>query len=83
MGEEEWDGKVDALIMLELPQSGPVRRRGMKGQRDGLEAIVGKVDESKVSISTARTPWRSASAGERCAQHAAGRAPHRDRLHQR
>jgi ribose transport system substrate-binding protein len=43
-----WNGQVDALIMLELPQSGPVPAARMKGQRDGLESIVGKIDESKV-----------------------------------
>jgi ribose transport system substrate-binding protein len=46
--KKNWDGKVDALIMLELPQSGPVPAERMKGQRDGLESIVGKIDESKV-----------------------------------
>jgi len=46
--KKNWDGKVDALIMLELPQSGPVPAARMKGQRDGLEAIVGKIDEAKV-----------------------------------
>jgi ribose transport system substrate-binding protein len=43
-----WNGQVDALIMLELPQSGPTPAARMKGQRDGLESIVGKIDESKV-----------------------------------
>jgi ribose transport system substrate-binding protein len=43
-----WNGQVDALIMLELPQSGPVPAARMKGQRDGLESVVGKIDESKV-----------------------------------
>ena len=46
--KKNWDGKVDALIMLELPQSGPVPAARMKGQRDGLESIVGKIDEAKV-----------------------------------
>jgi ribose transport system substrate-binding protein len=46
--KQNWDGKVDALIMLELPQSGPVPAERMKGQRDGLESIIGKIDESKV-----------------------------------
>ena len=43
-----WNGQVDALIMLELPQSGPVPAARMQGQRDGLESVVGKLDESKV-----------------------------------
>ncbi len=46
--QKNWDGKVDALIMLELPQSGPVPAERMKGQREGLESIIGKIDEAKV-----------------------------------
>lgn len=46
--KKNWNGQVDALIMLELPQSGPVPAARMKGQRDGLESVVGKIDESKV-----------------------------------
>lgn len=46
--KKNWDGKIDALIMLELPQSGPVPAERMKGQRDGLESVVGKIDEAKV-----------------------------------
>jgi ribose transport system substrate-binding protein len=46
--KKNWEGKVDALIMLELPQSGPVPAERMKGQRDGLETVVGKIDEAKV-----------------------------------
>jgi ribose transport system substrate-binding protein len=43
-----WGGKVDALIMLELPQSGPIPAARLKGQRDGLESIVGKIPEDRV-----------------------------------
>lgn len=46
--KKNWDGKVDALVMLELPQSGPVPAARMKGQRDGLESVIGKIPESKV-----------------------------------
>ncbi|RYG75468.1 sugar ABC transporter substrate-binding protein [bacterium] len=46
--KKNWDGKVDALIMLELPQSGPVPAARMKGQRDGLEGVIGKIPENKV-----------------------------------
>ena len=46
--KKNWDGKVDALIMLELPQSGPIPAERMKGQRDGLESIIGRIDEAKV-----------------------------------
>ena len=43
-----WNGQVDELVMLELPQSGEVPAQRLKGQRDGLEAIVGKIPEDKV-----------------------------------
>ncbi len=46
--KKNWDGKIDALVMLELPQSGPVPAARMKGQRDGLESVIGKIPESKV-----------------------------------
>ena len=46
--KKNWDGKVDALVMLELPQSGPVPAERMKGQRDGLESVIGKIDDAKV-----------------------------------
>jgi ribose transport system substrate-binding protein len=46
--KQHWGGQVDALIMLELPQSGPIPAERMKGQRDGLQSVVGPVDESKV-----------------------------------
>ena len=46
--KKNWNGQVDALIMLELPQSGPIPAARMKGQRDGLESVVGKIPESKV-----------------------------------
>ncbi|HEY3268827.1 MAG TPA: sugar ABC transporter substrate-binding protein [Armatimonadota bacterium] len=43
-----WGGKVDALIMLELPQSGPVPKARLQGQREGLESVVGKIPEANV-----------------------------------
>lgn len=43
-----WNGQVDALIMLELPQSGPVPAARLKGQRDGLESVIGPIPETKV-----------------------------------
>lgn len=46
--KKNWNGQVDALIMLELPQSGPIPAARMKGQRDGLESVVGKIPEAKV-----------------------------------
>ena len=46
--KKNWGGKVDALVMLELPQSGPVPAARMKGQRDGLESVIGKIPEDKV-----------------------------------
>lgn len=46
--KKNWGGKVDNLIMLELPQSGPVPAARLKGQRDGLESVIGKIPEDKV-----------------------------------
>ena len=46
--KKNWNGQVDALVMLELPQSGPTPAARMKGQRDGLESVIGKIPESKV-----------------------------------
>jgi ribose transport system substrate-binding protein len=46
--KKNWGGKIDALVMLELPQSGPVPAARMKGQRDGLESVIGKIPEAKV-----------------------------------
>lgn len=43
-----WDGKIDALIMLELPQSGPIPAARLRGEREGLEAVIGNIDETKV-----------------------------------
>ncbi|MES2459426.1 MAG: sugar ABC transporter substrate-binding protein [Armatimonadota bacterium] len=46
--KKNWGGKVDALVMLELPQSGPVPAARLRGQRDGLESVIGKIPEDKV-----------------------------------
>lgn len=46
--KKNWNGQVDALLSLELPQSGDIPAARMQGQREGLEAVVGKIDESKV-----------------------------------
>lgn len=46
--KKNWNGQIDALIMLELPQSGPVPAARLKGQRDGLESVIGKIPENKV-----------------------------------
>jgi ribose transport system substrate-binding protein len=45
---QKWDGKVDALVMLELPESGAVPAERMRGQREGLESVVGKIEDAKV-----------------------------------
>src|SRR5713101_6834159 len=38
--QKNWNGQVDALISLELPQSGEIPAARMQGQRDGLVADV-------------------------------------------
>jgi ribose transport system substrate-binding protein len=43
-----WGGKVDSLVMLELPQSGPIPAERLRGQREGLESVVGKIPEANV-----------------------------------
>ena len=35
-------------MMLELPQSGPIPAERLRGEREGLESVVGKIPESKV-----------------------------------
>jgi ribose transport system substrate-binding protein len=34
---ENWDGQVDAILVLELPQSGPIPAARMQGQLEGLQ----------------------------------------------
>ncbi len=46
--KKNWNGQLDALVMLELPQSGPIPAARLKGQRDGLESVIGKIPENKV-----------------------------------
>ena len=45
---KNWGGKIDALVMMELPQSGPIPAARLKGQRDGLESVIGVIPENKV-----------------------------------
>jgi ribose transport system substrate-binding protein len=45
---QHWGGKIDELIMLELPQSGDIPAQRLRGQREGLESVIGKVPEDKV-----------------------------------
>jgi len=46
--KQNWNSQVDALISLDLPQSGDIPAARMQGQRDGLESVVGKLPDSKV-----------------------------------
>jgi ribose transport system substrate-binding protein len=46
---ENWDGQVDAILLLELPQSGPVPAARMQGMLDALQAgLASPVAEEKV-----------------------------------
>lgn len=46
---ENWDGQVDAVLMLELPQSGAVPAARMQGMLDALQAgLPNKVPDDKV-----------------------------------
>jgi len=41
---ENWDGQLDAILMLELPQSGPIPAARLQGQLEGvLDNIAGEV----------------------------------------
>jgi len=44
---EHWDGKVDKVLSLELPQSGEVPAQRMKGQLDGIKKHL-KIDEKNI-----------------------------------
>ena len=46
--KKNWEGEMDALIMLERPQSGEIPAERMRGQRDGLESVIGKIEEDNV-----------------------------------
>lgn len=46
--KKNWGGKIDALVMLELPQSGPIPAERLRGEREGLESVIGKIPEAKV-----------------------------------
>jgi ribose transport system substrate-binding protein len=35
--KENWDGQVDAILVLELPQSGPIPAARMQGQLEGVQ----------------------------------------------
>ncbi|MBI1878061.1 MAG: substrate-binding domain-containing protein, partial [Chloroflexi bacterium] len=47
--KENWDGQVDAILMLELPQSGPIPAARMQGMLEGLQDnIENKVPDDMV-----------------------------------
>jgi ribose transport system substrate-binding protein len=46
---ENWEGQVDAILLLELPQSGPVPAARMQGMLDALQAgLASPVPDDKV-----------------------------------
>lgn len=46
---ENWDGQLDAILMLELPQSGPVPAARMQGMLDSLQSgLANPVPEDQV-----------------------------------
>lgn len=46
--QEEWDGKIDKVIMLELPQSGVVPAQRMQGQLDGLKSVIPDIKDEDI-----------------------------------
>jgi len=46
--KEQWGGKIDKVIMLELPQSGDVPAMRMNGQLDGLKSIITDIKDSDI-----------------------------------
>lgn len=47
--KDNWDGKVDAILVLELPQSGPIPAARMQGMVEGLQDSLGtKVPEDMI-----------------------------------
>ncbi len=47
--KENWDGQVEAILMLELPQSGPIPAARMQGMLEGLQDnLENKVPEDMV-----------------------------------
>lgn len=45
---DQWDGRFDALIVLEESRAGSLPEARIQGQLDGLDAVVGGVPEVKV-----------------------------------
>lgn len=46
---ENWDGSVDAMLVLELPQSGPIPAARMQGMIEGFQGTVStKLDDSQI-----------------------------------
>jgi ribose transport system substrate-binding protein len=48
MALERWDGDVDALVLLELPQSGELPQQRMEGALLGLQEVLPDFTEDKV-----------------------------------
>lgn len=46
--QAEWEGVIDALVVLEHPRAGTLTANRIQGQRDGLESIIGQVAAEKV-----------------------------------
>ncbi|MCQ6560690.1 sugar ABC transporter substrate-binding protein [Paenibacillus mendelii] len=44
----QWEGKIDKVIMLELPQSGDVPAKRMQGQLDGLKSVITDIKDSDI-----------------------------------
>jgi ribose transport system substrate-binding protein len=46
--QQEWNGHIDVLVIMEHPRAGALTANRIQGQRDGLEHIIGQVAQEKV-----------------------------------
>jgi ribose transport system substrate-binding protein len=48
MAQERWGGDVDALVLLELPQSGPLPQQRMDGAAEGVKEVLPNLTDDKI-----------------------------------
>lgn len=54
--QEKWNGQIDKVIMLELPQSGEVPALRMSGQLEGLKSVIPDIkDEDIIRLDSKNT----------------------------
>jgi ribose transport system substrate-binding protein len=59
---EQWEGQVDRLVILEEPRVGALPAARLLGQVDGLQAVVGEVEDSRmITLDSGNTSEQSAA----------------------